>query len=960
MADRQRLRIFISSPSDVRPERIIAQRVVERLDREFSYHFAIEAVLWEREPLVATESFQAGIVPPRETDIVVVILWSRLGVPLVGEKYIGPLSGKQVTGTEWEFEDAVASHREHRLPDVLLYRKRVEITGSFENETEVRDRLEQKRLVEEFMTRWTRAADGGFAAASWPFDSAAGFEEMLETHLRELIRRRITSPEDRPAGIRWHQGSPFRGLESFEFEHASVFFGRTHARAELRELLVRQEGTGCAFVLVMGASGSGKSSLVKAGLLADLKIPGMVGRVGLCRHAILRPEGDDLVETLAAAILAQSALPELASLHYDTKSLAALLRANPAQASLPIRQGLAIAAKESRLAEHAETRLLVIVDQLEEIFTRDRLDDVQRDAFVAALESLARSGMVWVVVTMRSDFSDRVERLPRLLDLAGGDARYILGPPDITEIGQMIRQPALEAGLRFEVDAARGVGLDDTIQKAAASDRSALPLLSFLLEQLWQLRDERGTLTMSAYQRLGGFEGSLGRRAEEVFSQLPADVQSFLPEVLRTLVSISPDGIEGGRPTTARSASLSQFEPGSPARALVDALLDPKARLLVAQVGRGREPQIRVAHEALISHWPRAREQVEKDARDLQLRTRLEQAAQLWQAEQTRKKESLLLPSGLPLDEARDLVRRWGRNLGPDVLAFVDRSRRAARLRMLRLVAYIVAAMVSIPASVALVWLAMVWYGVRSVERDLALVVVPAGCFDMGSPEGEPGRQRDEGPQRQVCLGQFEIGKVEVTQRQWRAVMLDNPSQYAGEDRPVENVSWDDTQRFLWRLSFFGSRRYRLPSEAEWEYAARAGSRTAYHWGAEFEPEGCKHANINDRTFRNTEPNDPIAPQATDCDDGHYRTAPVGGRLANAFGLHDMHGNVWEWVEDEYHPGYIGAPIDGSAWVGNRPNVIHVIRGGSWHTVVRRVRAAHRDKQPSDYRIGYIGFRIAR
>src|SRR5947207_3138112 len=115
-ADRKRVRIFISSPSDVRPERLIAQRLVERLAREFSHHFRVEPVLWEREPLVATEHFQTSITPPHETDIVVVILWSRLGVLLPVEQFPGAVTGRQVTGTEWEFEDAFASYREYGRP----------------------------------------------------------------------------------------------------------------------------------------------------------------------------------------------------------------------------------------------------------------------------------------------------------------------------------------------------------------------------------------------------------------------------------------------------------------------------------------------------------------------------------------------------------------------------------------------------------------------------------------------------------------------------------------------------------------------------------------------------------------------------------------------------------------------------------------------------------------------------
>lgn len=149
------LRIFISSPSDVRPERLNAKRLVEKLDREFGHYFRVEPVLWEREPLKATEHFQASITPPHETDIVVVILVSQLGVPLPPEeKFRVAITGRQVTGTEWEFEDTLASYQQRRQPDLLFYLKTADIKGSLEDEAVVLQQLEQKKRVQDFIQRW--------------------------------------------------------------------------------------------------------------------------------------------------------------------------------------------------------------------------------------------------------------------------------------------------------------------------------------------------------------------------------------------------------------------------------------------------------------------------------------------------------------------------------------------------------------------------------------------------------------------------------------------------------------------------------------------------------------------------------------------------------------------------------------------------------------------------------------
>jgi len=1005
MTDVKLLRVFISSPSDVRPERLIAERVVRRLGREFAYHLRVEPVMWEREPLVASHQFQEKITPPRETDIVVVILWSRLGLSLPVDKFLGPLSGKPVTGTEWEFEDALKANRERKLPDLLMYRKKAPVTGSFEDEEIVRQQLVQKRLVEDFVKCWFIDQNTqSFTAAFREFTDASAFEEMLETHLRELLKKRLTKPNDEvvPTGIRWYQGSPFRGLLSFELEHASVFFGRTRACNELRELLARQIERGSAFVLVVGASGSGKSSLVKAGLLPELKLQGMVGRVALVRHAVFRPsQGEgDLLARLATAILSLTALPELTSLQCDHDSLKQLLRDAPAQAKLLIRQGLTMASQTAELTEIAQARLVIVVDQLEEVFTLDAVTQNERQAFVAALEALAKSGLVWVIATMRSDFFDRLEKLPQLLALSSGEARYVLAPPEPQEIAQIIRQPAREAGLSFDVDENRALALDEAIRQTAARDPGALPLLSFLMDQLWQRRSNTGVLTFDAYNKLGGLEGALGRRAEEVFAAQPPEVQAALPIVLRALVTVG----EGAKATAcARAAPISMFPEGTPARALIKAFLHPEARLLVADgdaetahprtrdgqdhndekadaplpeedqasvLLRQKTPpgvdgqprrqtggaQLRVAHEALLSHWPRAKDQIAADSRDLELLGRLENGAARWRESDKKHRDSLVLPRGLPLTEGLDLVRRWGAELADDVTEFVRQSRRVARRRLRRLVLALTGAVVSLPILAGIVWAIMVWRGVQLVEQNMAFVAISGGCFTMGSPSDEVGRF-DHEAQHKVCVPAFAMGKYAVTQKQWRLVMVENPdpSRFKGEDNPVEMVSWNDARSFVWRMRLFGKDQYRLPTEAEWEYAARAGTTTAWFWGGKVE-DGCTYANLRDLTYKSKHFD--VDEAIIDCADGYDETAPVGSFKPNQFGLYDMAGNVFQWTEDCFGD-YAKAPSDGTA--AEAANCAYrVVRGGSWTSRPRFTRSASRDIYAPVNRNDVVGLRLAK
>jgi ketosteroid isomerase-like protein len=261
------IRIFISSPGDVAQERVIAERVVERLQGEFARRATLDVIRWEREPLRATEHFQEQITPPAETDISVFILWSRLGTPLPEDKFQKESGEQYRSGTEWEFENAVEAYQETGTPDLVTYRKTKDPEARLSNEEDVEQRLEQKRALESFVEQWFKGEEGeSFQAAFHAFESPAEFEQMLETHLRKLIEEhlpeRTTESRKVAPDAHWHQGSPFRGLRPFEEEHAPIFFGRTAAVTQIIERLERQAETGSPFVLVHGPSGTGKSSVI--------------------------------------------------------------------------------------------------------------------------------------------------------------------------------------------------------------------------------------------------------------------------------------------------------------------------------------------------------------------------------------------------------------------------------------------------------------------------------------------------------------------------------------------------------------------------------------------------------------------------------------------------------------------------------------------------------------------------
>ena len=225
----------------------------------------------------------------------------------------------------------------------------------------------------------------------------------------------------------------------------------------------------------------------------------------------------------------------------------------------------------------------------------------------------------------------------------------------------------------------------------------------------------------------------------------------------------------------------------------------------------------------------------------------------------------------------------------------------------------------------------------------LEMVRIPGGAFLMGAPESEPESRDSERSQHRVTVPEFWLGKFPVTQAQWKAVaalpqverVLEiDPSSFKGNNLPVECVSWLDAMEFCARLSRETGNAYRLPSEAEWEYACRAKTITPYYFG------------------------DSISPEQANFGENKGQTTEVGSFPANGFGLYDMHGNVWEWCADDWHKNYDGAPTDGSAWCDRGEDASKARRGGSWNFNPRYCRSAYRLNDPRDIRSYTVGFRV--
>jgi tetratricopeptide (TPR) repeat protein len=724
-----RLRVFVSSPGDVNAARELVAQVIEKLAHDYARFYTVEPYLWEYEPMLASGHFQDSIDPPSQFDAVILILESRLGTPLpertAVREYRGIDGRTPVTGTEWEYEDALTAARARGLPDLLVYRSQRNAEISTRDPESRRAVIAQIEALDVF---WSRhfADRGSFIGAFAEFKTLDEFAAKVEKDLRRCLERRIEAldPEQRTARPRLWAQDPFRGLESYEFEHARILFGRDSAIGTALLRLITNAAAGTPFLLVSGASGSGKSSLVKAGIVPRLLVPQRVTGSAFLRRVIFRASDMRADEDLCAALArclthddhaGHVGLPELLGHGMPVGQFAQHLRAATAHPDLPFAMVLDRLAEEARaqgrILRYQQAKLVLIVDQLEEIYTGERITPEERRRFIELLAALARSGLVWVIATLRSDFWHRAAETPELLRLADGDGRLDLLPPSPAELSQMIRAPAEAAAISFETHPSTGIPLNDVIAEQASSEPGVLPLLSYLLDQLYRRDVQHGAgtvLTYASNASLGGLKGAIATRADEVLAARPQEERQALRPVLFALVQIS--SAEGNiERAVARRAALADFPPGTAKRRLIDALIDPAARLLVADDPGGAGATVRLAHEALISEWQTARDYVRANAEALRTRRLIEERYARWRslnagaaaasgvasqspaaspAAGAAGHEHALL-TDIDLTDAMRLLKDYRGELSPELIAYIERSsdeERRRRRRLLRIV----------------------------------------------------------------------------------------------------------------------------------------------------------------------------------------------------------------------------------------------------------------------------------
>ena len=498
---------------------------------------------------------------------------------------------------------------------------------------------------------------------------------------------------------------------------------------------------------MLGASGSGKSSLVKAGIVPKLFVPRRIPGVAFLRRVVFRPsdaqEGEDLFDALARRLTMQvsadEGLSELIGPGQSVSGLAAHLRNATAEPAYPIATvlgQLAVAARQDgRMLEHETARLVLVLDQLEELFTNELLTPLERQRFIALIAGLVRSGRVWVIATMRKDFWHQADDTPELVRMAEGHGRLELLPPTQTQLSQMIRRPAAAAGVGFEHHPTTDVPLNEIIADEVAHEAGALPLLSYLLDQLYRcdVLDAQGTaLTIATYERLGRLEGAIATRAEAVLENCAPEDRQALGSVLFALIQMGTTDGDVDR-AISRRVPLSTFPPGTAQRRLVEALLHSDARLLVSDAETGGAPTVRVAHEALITRWARARDFVQDNAEALKIRRRIEERYALWRglketgrdAASKSKSDVTLrarfaawraragrepgLLSEIDLIDGQRLLREHRADTEPDLVDYIERSQaadqriRSRSVRVLALVAGVVTVLALLASGAGLI-----------------------------------------------------------------------------------------------------------------------------------------------------------------------------------------------------------------------------------------------------------------
>jgi formylglycine-generating enzyme required for sulfatase activity len=815
------------------------------------------------------------------------------------------------------------------------------------------------------------------------FGRDEGRAELLRRGLREAgALARVGLDPAAFAFDRQARPTPFPGLTSFgdDDADAALFFGRSREIADtLEELRAMRAASDRRPLVILGASGAGKSSLLKAGIIPRLRreAPAWIPM------RAFRPGADPLLnfaEALTRTLSdfgvadAHGALRRTLFEAWKSAGRDEAGRVNEAGVNELVALLEAQGARLRTAAGRPEATILVSVDQAEEMA---RAEGDSGEALADYLRAAMASPSPWrLAFTIRTDSFPELQSHRRFqgLEARGYDLRAL----PVFRFNDVVEAPARRYGV--EIDPA----LVDALMEDAPKE-DALPLLAFAMQRLWDQFAAQKMLRAEDYRSMGGLSGLIEDAAERALCGVePEQRDTALPTGgarkaqqelgARTFVPPLADVNDDGA-AIRRVAAWKDFDEEQ------QALLDRfgRWRLIVRKAAESDGGTVEVAHEALFREWTRLKQWLEPERARLEALRALGVAAAAW----TRKnrRSEFLTHFGQRLKDAAALEKhaRYGPQLGASDRAYLAASRKserkaAGRRRSLQAMAAVsVIAMAGVGAAylnreaLEPVWAKYTKYwgktqtaealaAMKPVEtfQDCAtgandcpvMVIVPAGKFRMGDEDYLE-------DQREVTVPRFAVSETEITFDDWdmcaanggcRAQPRPGDATWGRGRQPVINVSWEDAQQYVSWLSQMTGATYRLLSEVEWEYAARAGTVTAFSFGAE-----------------DTDPSEYAWFDANSDGKSH----PVQTRKDNAFGLYDMHGNVWEWVEDcyaDYDPGKKDAlPVStDEPDKASEACSYRVLRGGSLVNDPQDLRSAIRGRYVPSNRYNFLGFRVAR
>ncbi len=840
---------------------------------------------------------------------------------------------------------------------------------------------------------------------------------------------------------------PYKGLAVFGIQDAPYFYGREAVTdtilPRLRERITQADRP--RFFAVIGPSGTGKSSLVRAGVLAGITEGRRLDDCGTwIRDPLIFKPGDTPLNSLAKMLIGHEATRQRFSL-WSVADVEKKLRQSTNGESRFLTD-------EVETVIPAGTYLPVLVDQFEEMLkplarrdtpgndTQAQIDAYKRDQFLPFVRNLAFAarqarGRLVFIVTMRDDF----------YGLCGSDEAFgalisenhkLLSPMSTAELRNAVEQPARNSGKAVQP------ALLTLIENDMRNRPGALPLLQETLEQLWH--SSGNTLTSDAYTTLGGIAGSLKNKADNTYKGLMEAMgpsrdnrrrEGIIRRIFLDLVN------RGNGIASSRRRERDELPDAPDTGPILDAFVNAHLLLESGDKNSGKS-YYELTHEALIEHWSMLADWLRGEEEDDRHRQQLEGEANRWSRAQAQHIEQ---PTEWQQLESEYLLKgkRWqtiaqwlkASEIPVSKLAdqFVGRCRNYAEeqrhgRRKRGLLAFIGLVLMLAVIGIGYFYLThthldlsvqntdgeaigdyeiylskdratldtslvrwfspgllepdrQYWLKVKNKDyfslarkiqtahagetSDVKVSVFPfqkakepemlrieGGRFQMGSyTKVDSEAQTDEQPRHEVTIKAFHIGKYEVTFAEYdafaKAIQQEPPDDegWGRSQQPVINVNWQDAIDYAQWLSNQTGKHYRLPTEAEWEYVARAATDTGYWWGNDIRQDGKVWANC-----------DGCGSEWVD-----KRTAQVGSFEPNAFGVYDTAGNVWEWVQDCWHPDYQGAPADGSAWLEADKGDCNqrVIRGGSWSDEPRALRSAYRFGDYPGLRDNFLGFRLA-